>query len=161
MASKLFMGDMPELMENILNNLENEFPSLYSCTLVSRHWCKMSIPILWQDPFSFDRKPSFISNYFSSLDDDEDSILKDYGINPEFSKTLFNYARFLKVLDLYRLEKMTKKWSEIFCLLGQNVQFFSQLQYLSLGTISVFSDFIIDDAIALLKILAKRSTKIS
>ncbi|KAF0541886.1 hypothetical protein F8M41_005035 [Gigaspora margarita] len=39
MASKIFMGDMPELMENILNNLNNEFYSLYSCALVSRHWC--------------------------------------------------------------------------------------------------------------------------
>ncbi|CAG8788588.1 1362_t:CDS:1, partial [Cetraspora pellucida] len=99
MASKIFMGSMPELMENILNNLENEYNTLYSCTLVSRHWCKISIPILWQDPFSFDRipyKPAFVSNYFSFLNEDEKFILGEYGINPEFSKTLFNYARFLK-----------------------------------------------------------------
>ncbi|RIB25470.1 hypothetical protein C2G38_469754 [Gigaspora rosea] len=53
MASKILMGDMPELMENILNNLKNDPNSLYSCALASRHWCKMSIPILWQNPFSF------------------------------------------------------------------------------------------------------------
>ncbi|KAF0511806.1 hypothetical protein F8M41_018170 [Gigaspora margarita] len=29
----MFMGDMPELMEIILNNLNNEFYSLYSCSL--------------------------------------------------------------------------------------------------------------------------------
>ncbi|KAF0541538.1 hypothetical protein F8M41_005309 [Gigaspora margarita] len=37
MASKIHMGDMPELMENILNNLNNEICSLYSCALVSRY----------------------------------------------------------------------------------------------------------------------------
>ncbi|KAF0382461.1 hypothetical protein F8M41_011917 [Gigaspora margarita] len=36
MASKIFMGDIPELMEIILNNLNNEIYSLYSCALVSR-----------------------------------------------------------------------------------------------------------------------------
>src|SRR5690242_12520261 len=108
MASKIFIGLMPELMEIILNNLENDLYSLYSCALVSRHWCKISIPILWQDPFSsflFDRKPSFISKYLSSLNEDDKFILKNHGINQEFSKTLFNYARFLKVLDLFHLKE--------------------------------------------------------
>src|SRR5260364_300794 len=68
MASKIFTGDMPEIMENILKNLNNEFYSLYSCALVSRHWCKMTIPILWQDPFSFEPNSLFIPKYFSSFD---------------------------------------------------------------------------------------------
>ncbi|RIB25491.1 hypothetical protein C2G38_2067284, partial [Gigaspora rosea] len=101
---------MPELMENILNNLKNEIHSLYSCALVSRHWCKMSIPILWQNPFSFGQKPSFISEYFSSFDEDEVFVLKECGINDEFSRTLFNYARFLKVLDLSYLEVKVREW---------------------------------------------------
>ncbi|KAF0555491.1 hypothetical protein F8M41_017214 [Gigaspora margarita] len=113
MASKIVTGDMPELMENILNNLNNEIYSLYSCALVSRHWCKMSIPILWQDPFSFNQSPLFISKYFSSLGEDEKFSLKECGINTEFSKTLFDYARFLKVLNLSSLESNVEKW---FCL---------------------------------------------
>ncbi|KAF0555476.1 hypothetical protein F8M41_017199 [Gigaspora margarita] len=113
MSSKIFMGDMPELMNNILNSLNNDFYSLYSCALVSRHWCKMSIPILWQDPFSFERKPLFISKYFSSLGEEEKYVLKKCGINAEFTKTLFDYARFLKVLDLSRLESKVKKWIDI------------------------------------------------
>ncbi|KAF0412768.1 hypothetical protein F8M41_007859 [Gigaspora margarita] len=63
----MFMGDMPVLMENILNNLNNEFYSLYSCALVNRHWCKMSIPILWQDPFSIGRRRNEL--FFSRLQD--------------------------------------------------------------------------------------------
>ncbi|KAF0454393.1 hypothetical protein F8M41_001594 [Gigaspora margarita] len=110
MASKIFMGDMPELMENILNNLNNEFYSLYSCVLVNRYWCKMSIPILWQNPFSFDQNSLFISKYFSFLDENEKFVLKAYGINTKFPNTLFNYASFLKVLDLSCLEWKVKKW---------------------------------------------------
>ncbi|KAF0501160.1 hypothetical protein F8M41_020125 [Gigaspora margarita] len=109
MASKILMGDVPELMEKILNNLNNEFNSLYSCALVNRHWCKMTIPILWQNPFSFNRH-SFIPKYFSSLEDDEKFILKECGIDVEFPKTIFEYARFLKVLNLSRLESQVKKW---------------------------------------------------
>ncbi|KAF0555470.1 hypothetical protein F8M41_017193 [Gigaspora margarita] len=33
MASRIFMGNMPELMEDILNNLNNDIYSLYSCAL--------------------------------------------------------------------------------------------------------------------------------
>ncbi|RIB20416.1 hypothetical protein C2G38_2244582 [Gigaspora rosea] len=117
MAAKILMGDMPELMEYILKNLNNEIYSLYSCALVSRHWCKMSIPILWQDPLSFSRSSLFISNYFSSLGEYEKIILKECleecGINKEFSKTLFDYTRFLKVLDLLSLERMVKKWIDL------------------------------------------------
>ncbi|RIB14752.1 hypothetical protein C2G38_2094998, partial [Gigaspora rosea] len=101
---------MPELMENILSNLNEEFYSLYSCALVNRHWCKMSIPILWRDPFSFEQKPIFISRYFIALNEDYQFILKDCGISVDFSNTLFHYAKFLKVLNLSRLEKKVKQW---------------------------------------------------
>ncbi|KAF0547197.1 hypothetical protein F8M41_000768 [Gigaspora margarita] len=114
MTSKMFMGDMPELMEIILNNLNNEFNSLYSCALVSRHWCKMSIPILWQNPFSFPsvQRPLYISQYFSSLDENDRLVLKEYGINVKFPNTLFNYAKLLKVFDLSSIECKVKNWLE-------------------------------------------------
>ncbi|RIB06572.1 hypothetical protein C2G38_2216712 [Gigaspora rosea] len=114
MTSKMLMGDMPELMEKILNNLNNEFYSLYylySCALVSRHWCKMSIPILWQNPFSIDLSSSlFIPQYFSSLDENGKFILQECGINVKYPNTLFNYAKFLKVFDLPSLEWKAKNW---------------------------------------------------
>src|SRR5260364_28674 len=114
MASKILKGDLPELMENILNNLNDDIHSLHSCTLVSRHWCKMSIPILWQEPFLFERKPSFISNYFSSLGEYEKFFLKRCGINEEFSKTLFDYAIFLKVLNLWKFKCNVDDWIKLF-----------------------------------------------
>ncbi|RIB20415.1 hypothetical protein C2G38_2179335 [Gigaspora rosea] len=184
------MGYMPELMEEILANLQVEIYSLYSCALVNRYWCKISIPILWREPFEFSQSHLFISKYFSSLGECEKIILKEYGINEEFSKTIFDYARFLKALDLSSLYFQVEKWielvfvnsnsrndnrlkhniiiditnlllklliengaslhsldlcfsrcrefkPEIFYVLGQNEQFLSQLQYLSLSEIEV------------------------
>src|SRR5260363_256713 len=114
MASKVLMGDMPELMENILKHLNNEIYSLYSCALINRHWCKMSIPILWQDPFSIEQRSLFIPIYFSSLGEDEKldvkGCLKEFGINIEFCNPLFDYARFLKVLHTYRLVNKVREW---------------------------------------------------
>src|SRR5689334_19634493 len=72
MAPKIFGGDMPELMERILNNLDYEMfeiQTLYSCALVNRYWCKMTIPILWKDSFTVSETPTFISNYLSSLNE--------------------------------------------------------------------------------------------
>ncbi|RIB23731.1 hypothetical protein C2G38_2170405 [Gigaspora rosea] len=209
MASRLFMGDMPELMEKILNNLNNEIDSLYSCALVSRYWCKIAIPILWQDPFLFEEKCSIIPKYISSLSED---TLKECGLNEKISKTLFDYAKFLKVLDLDSFERMVRQWNciehkiehldyfeqddypstnpivysllklfiesgatlhklvvsfhhsilimpeKIFSLLGQNESFFSRLQHLSLGEISLVK---IESAIAFLRALSKHTTKIS
>ncbi|KAF0425112.1 hypothetical protein F8M41_006398 [Gigaspora margarita] len=114
MTSKMLIGDMPELMEKILKHLNNEIYSLYSCALVNRHWCKMSIPILWQDPFSIKRSSLFIPIYFSSLGEDEKLVLKErlkeFGINIEFSKPLFDYARFLKVHHIYQLVIKVCEW---------------------------------------------------
>ncbi|KAF0496458.1 hypothetical protein F8M41_020980 [Gigaspora margarita] len=217
MASKMFTGGMPELMDVILNNLNNDSYSLYSCTLVNRYWCKMSIPVLWKDPFSFKQKPLFISNYLSFLDKDEKFILKKLGINAEFSKTLFHYARFLKILDISHLEDRIKQWielqfvdlksyyrpledhirdlllklfiesgatlhkldiyfyqdngirPEIFYTLGRNMQFFSQLQELTLRIVSDFGNkncnavlkMLAENVTTFLKILAKIATKIN
>ncbi|RIB22077.1 hypothetical protein C2G38_1031727 [Gigaspora rosea] len=117
MASKIFIGNMPELMEKILNNLDHKIRSLYSCALVSRHWCEMSIPIIWRNPFSFQVfKPMFISIYISSfkdLEDDVKSILKEYWININFQTTLFHYARFLEILDLDYLNYEVDRWIRI------------------------------------------------
>ncbi|RIB09037.1 hypothetical protein C2G38_2109622 [Gigaspora rosea] len=110
MASKIFMGDMPELMEKIFKNLNNEIYSLHSCALVSRHWCKMSIPQLWRNPFLFSKSPKFISKYISSLEDNDKFNLKEYGIVDDFPNTLFNYARFLKVLNISHLNACVEQW---------------------------------------------------
>ncbi|RIB17811.1 hypothetical protein C2G38_2246155 [Gigaspora rosea] len=151
MASKIFMGDMPELMENILNNVK--FHSIYSCALVSRHWCKMSIPILWQNPFTYNNNPLFISQYLLSLDENEKSESRiDQWINLKYFnldkpceslkcqimkcllKLFVENGAILHKLDLYFDDYELQ--SEILHLFRRNERFVSQLQELSLAGIS-------------------------
>ncbi|RIB14546.1 hypothetical protein C2G38_2095609 [Gigaspora rosea] len=203
------MGDLPELMEIILNNLNGEFKSLYSCALVSRHWCKIAIPILWRDPFSFDKKPMYISRYFSSLNEEDKFIVEGYGLNIDFPNTLFYYAKFLKILNLLCLMDKVEKWIQfkifgsqeriilntvkdnitnllfklfvesgatlskldydisnftikpkVFYSLGKNEHFFSKLQDIVIS-VETDSDFLnIEENDTLLRILAKKATKV-
>ncbi|KAF0529914.1 hypothetical protein F8M41_012529 [Gigaspora margarita] len=53
---------------------------------------------------------SIISEYFSSLDDNGKLIIKEFGIITDFPNTLFNYARFLKVLDLSLFGYRVDQW---------------------------------------------------
>ncbi|RIB29366.1 hypothetical protein C2G38_2155411 [Gigaspora rosea] len=142
------------------------------------------------------------------------NILKECGINEEFSKTIFDYARFLKALNLCHLYFQVEKWinlvlvnsnslndnklkhniivditnlllklliengatlrnlgircsrsrefkPEIFHVLGQNEQFLSQLQYLSLRSLAKIEDNDNDSTTTWLKAVAKYTTKIS
>src|SRR2546425_1073399 len=51
-CSKLFSGDLPEISTYIIQNLRNNVNTLYSLALVNRFWCRLAIPLLWEDPFS-------------------------------------------------------------------------------------------------------------
>ena len=51
-CSKLFSGDLPELINEIIQYFRHDFPTLHSCILVNKLWCRLTIPILWEDPFS-------------------------------------------------------------------------------------------------------------
>ncbi len=51
-CSKIFSGDLPEITNDIIQYLQNDLKSLYSCVLVNRILCQIAIPILWEDPFS-------------------------------------------------------------------------------------------------------------
>ena len=60
------------------------------------------------------RRSLFIPIYFSSLGEDEKLVikecLKEFGINIEFSKPLFDYARFIKVHHIDRLANKVREW---------------------------------------------------
>ncbi|RGB28865.1 hypothetical protein C1646_767305 [Rhizophagus diaphanus] len=51
-CSKIISGDLPELTYEIIQYLRNDISTLYSCILVNRLWCRLTIPLLWEDPFS-------------------------------------------------------------------------------------------------------------
>ena len=51
-CSKLFSGDLPELIDDIIQYFHYDYKTLHSCILVNRLWCSLAIPLLWEDPFS-------------------------------------------------------------------------------------------------------------
>src|SRR5438094_10569004 len=102
---KIFSGELPELTIEIIQNFRNDFSTLYSCILVNRLWCRLAIPLLWEDPFSTPTENhAFIEIYLRSLNDDDKAQLYEYGfeINSFPSNSLFNYPSFVKSLSTYK-----------------------------------------------------------
>src|SRR5688572_8830897 len=108
-CSKLFSGELPEMSIYIIQNLHNNFGTLYSLALVNRFWCRLAIPLLWEDPFSIKYKENisrhFIDTYFLFLNDNDKSKMKEMEIckfDSNLHKTykpLFNYPSLLKTLN--------------------------------------------------------------
>ncbi|CAG8445178.1 12654_t:CDS:1 [Funneliformis caledonium] len=113
--SKLF-GSLPEISYYIIQLLQDDLKSLYSCALVNRLLCQIAIPMLWENPFSIRRREenpcSFLDTYFLFLNTDDRLKFKKYGItiNPSVKKPLFNYPRFIKTLDTFRAEMHSVNW---------------------------------------------------
>ncbi|PKK63821.1 hypothetical protein RhiirC2_788371 [Rhizophagus irregularis] len=97
-CSKLFLGDLPaELTYEIIKYFQNDFSTLHSCILVNRLLCRLVIPLLWENPFSFHTgKYDFIEIY----------------LNHEYKiiNNTFNYPSFLKYLNTLELFISVAKW---------------------------------------------------
>src|SRR5438034_1935023 len=97
-CSKLFSGNLPELTDVIIQYFRNDYKSLHSCVLVSRLFCRLAIPLLWEDPFSMNlpKNYHFIEIYLHYLNDDDKAKLNQYGFNNDLfpSNILFNYPSF-------------------------------------------------------------------
>ncbi|RGB41750.1 hypothetical protein C1646_751810, partial [Rhizophagus diaphanus] len=116
-CSKLFSGDLPELTYEIIKYFQNDISTLHSCILVNKLWCRLAIPLLWEDPFSF-RTGNYnvIEIYLDNLNDDLKSKLSKYKINDDSlipSNTLFNYAKFLKYLNISDIISCVEMWFEV------------------------------------------------
>ncbi|GBB95367.1 hypothetical protein RclHR1_02520002 [Rhizophagus clarus] len=114
-CSKIFSGDLPELIYEVIKCFKNDFSTLHSCILVNRLWCRLAIPLLWEDPFSIPTKNyNFIEIYLHSLDDDNfKAKLNEYDINNYpflSSNTLFNYPSFIKYLNTWKIISSIERW---------------------------------------------------
>jgi hypothetical protein len=117
-CSKIFLGDLPELTNEIIQYFRNDFSTLHSCILVNRLWCRLAIPLLWEDPFSknYPKNYHFIKIYLHKLNKDDKVKLNEYGIiNDIFpSDTLFNYPSFIQRLDTRKISNTIKVWVKNF-----------------------------------------------
>ncbi|EXX63746.1 hypothetical protein RirG_149490 [Rhizophagus irregularis DAOM 197198w] len=120
-CSKVFSGDLPELLNGIIQFFKNDYKTLRSCILVNRLLCRLTIPLLWENPFSvidnFDlgrKKYQFIEIYLHELNDDDKIKLKEYGINCDLfpSNTLFNYPSFIKYFSTEVSSISIDEWIE-------------------------------------------------
>jgi hypothetical protein len=116
-CSKIFLGDIPELINETIQYFQNDFSTLHSCILVNRKWCRLAIPLLWEDPFSIKFPENyhfihFIELYLHNLNDEDKKKLKKYGINDELfpSNTLFNYPNFIKCLNTQIISHSIEIW---------------------------------------------------
>jgi hypothetical protein len=111
------LGDIPELINEIIQYFQNDFSTLHSCILVNRKWCRFAIPLLWEDPFSikFPKKYHFIhfiEIYLHNLNEEDKMKLKKYGINDDLfpSNTSFNYSNFIKCLNTQIISITIEIW---------------------------------------------------
>ncbi|CAG8458960.1 7430_t:CDS:1 [Funneliformis mosseae] len=107
-SSKLFLGNLPELSGHIIQYLRNDLQTLHSCVLVNRFFCRITTPILWEDPFSVKcrkgNRYNFLDIYLSYFNDDDKTSLKEFGIEiHSLVKPLFNYPNFIKTLNIFRV----------------------------------------------------------
>ncbi|RGB26909.1 hypothetical protein C1646_769816 [Rhizophagus diaphanus] len=114
-CSKIFLGDLPELIYNIVKNFQNDYSTLLSCVLVNRLWCRLVIPLLCENPFSIlTGNYNFIEIYSYNLNDCLKAKLNEYQIIDYLLslKTLFNYPGFLRYLSLSNITFSIERWVE-------------------------------------------------
>src|SRR5947207_7097229 len=117
-CSKIFSGELPEISICVIQTLRNNFSTLYSLALVNRFWCRLAIPLLWEDPFSIkyrENSPHFIDTYLLFLNDNDKNevkrFLKSYKFDSNLQQPLFNYPSLIKTLNLYSIQFHALQWS--------------------------------------------------
>jgi hypothetical protein len=105
----------------ILEYLEHDKNTLYSCLLVNRKWCGIAVRILWKDVWNLqddynyksDVSLSIISTLIACLPkESKDSLQKEkfFIIPPTRKPPLFNYPSFIKVITIYGIYRMIQRF---------------------------------------------------
>jgi hypothetical protein len=109
------MSQLPaDCINEILEYLDEDKITLYSCLLVNRFWCKSAVRILWRNIWNFRYSRThvplaIINTLISCLPDESKDFLSknEIIISTSVSKRpLFNYASFIKVLSFSELDSI-------------------------------------------------------
>ncbi|RGB35612.1 hypothetical protein C1646_742145 [Rhizophagus diaphanus] len=122
-CSKIFSGDLPELTYDIIKYFQKDISTLYSCILVNRLWCRLAIPLLWENPFLIPipnknhKIINIIEIYLNNLNEDFKMKLYEYKIInnslPSKNMLLFDYLKFLKYLNTHKFIFFVETWISI------------------------------------------------
>ncbi|PKY14904.1 hypothetical protein RhiirB3_427000 [Rhizophagus irregularis] len=83
-----------DCLNNIFECLEDDQKALYSCLLVNRLWCQISVRILW-------RRIRNYNTLIACLPNESRKVLYENGISiPNSKSPIFNYASFCKILSV-------------------------------------------------------------
>src|SRR5438105_12555279 len=95
------MSLLSDIIPTIIENIQDDTSTLFNCFLVNRCFCRITVPLLWDNPFiSYDKSHSIITQYIFNLNEAELVSLIPYNIKlPIFKQPLFNYPSYLKILD--------------------------------------------------------------
>ncbi|GET59800.1 hypothetical protein GLOIN_2v1768097 [Rhizophagus irregularis DAOM 181602=DAOM 197198] len=80
---------------------------------INRLWCRLAIPLLWEDPFSNPTKNyNFIEIYLNNLNGDLITELNEYRIEDNLFPlyTLFNYPSLIKYLNTWKILSPISEW---------------------------------------------------
>ncbi|GBB91006.1 hypothetical protein RclHR1_01810009 [Rhizophagus clarus] len=96
----------------ILQELQEDKKSLYSCISVDKTWCEIIIPILWSNPWKYLKIENYkllfnviishsSNNFKNNFSNQKFNFLKD-----SYQKPLFNYLNFCKHLNLSEINRL-------------------------------------------------------
>ena len=114
--SQLFADCLNEIFEY----LEKDKVSLYSCLLVNRLWCEVSVRILWKSNFNDNYRA--YNTLISCLPEESKEILSKNGIiisTQTLKPPMFNYAAFGKILSINQVYNQVDRY------LSQNLNIFN------------------------------------
>ncbi|GBC08971.1 hypothetical protein RclHR1_08510007 [Rhizophagus clarus] len=110
-----------DCLNEIIEYLEEDRHTLYSCLLVNRLWCEISVRILWRNivykdiqSFEHDKlfelvDSSILNTLFTCLPNESKGLLYQIEIfisTPISKRPLFNYATFCKALSIFKIKRM-------------------------------------------------------
>ncbi|KAF0522632.1 RNI-like protein [Gigaspora margarita] len=163
-----------ECLLEIFNNFRTNYRVLFSCLLVSRHWCRIIIPILWSEPTKYVDDLRLIRIYLSALNAEEQALLIPYKISlPTYQKTLFEYSSFTTYVELYFADRnkdgiknwLFKEGNEdysfiYFCRNHDNYNYYDDYSYLKYYDIKEFNEQVNVIKYSLIEMFLRTSKKI-
>ncbi|KAF0345979.1 f-box domain-containing protein [Gigaspora margarita] len=85
-----------ECILKIFDNFKTDYKCLYSCLLVNRHWCRITVPLLWREPMNFLGDKRLIEVFLLTLNSEEQSLLSPFKLLlPNYSKPLLEYTSYI------------------------------------------------------------------